>query len=393
MIKLNTTDNVNRYYIKPSLIDNETEDFIEIKSIEGLFDKTLTTQGLRSLYKKIVSTNLPILIENDLKFSIKIKDFIISIVKLNKEVEIFTENKTFLNEYNKIIASLTLKNKLIIIDTHNFYHRNYHALPEMYSENGVPTRLLKALSGLLKWIDTQGYTNIVFASESKTNLRKIYTKKILGEENAYKANRSETDTLLKQEIEICDNFLERIGYPVLRKEGYEADDVIASVANEFLKISENNVAHIFTGDKDLLQILEYDNCRIIDVKTKQLKDSSFINEKYGVEVWQFIDYQALIGDTSDNVSGIKGIGPAKAKQLLNEFGTLENILKNHDSIKGKSLQEKIINGKEDAILSKDLVYMRRELFENQIKFSDYSKKFFDINQIIKKELNKYQINY
>jgi len=394
MIKINTRNpDKETIVLKPGFKSETIENEFIFQCLEGLFDKRITNNGLRSLYRKLQHYNLPLYIEEDMTFGSKLRDFLIAIQKLEKQIEIFSINKEFLKELNYVISSQTKQNKILIIDTHNFYHRNFHALPEMYNKEGEPTRLLKALTTLFKWIDSQDYTNIVFASESEKNLRKIFTQKTLGSEQAYKGTRKEIDPLLKKEIGICDKFLKDINFEVLKSSGYEADDVIASVTKEFLTKDPLNEAHIFTGDKDLLQLLTFNNCKIIDVKTKQLLGPEYLEEKYEVMPEQFVDYQAIVGDTSDNVLGVPGIGKTGAKNLLQEFSSLENIIENIESIEKKNVQNKMKEGIQSALISKDLVIMRQYLFEDTIDFSYFSKKFYDINSIIKNYLNKFDIKY
>lgn len=348
----------------------------------GGFDSKISKAALRKIYVEMKS-GMPYFIPHDTKFGPELSGFADAIVNGAEEFVLITENISLLSEINKYLDMPV--NSVLVIDTHNFYHRNFHALPKMYSAEGIPTTLLKSLSGLIKWFHASKYTHIVFATESKNLLRVDYTKAKLGDEAAYKANRSETDPELKQQIKLCEEFLTAVGYKPLSIDGYEADDVIASLAATI-----QAPVHVLSADKDLCQLFEYENFRIIDTKTKDLLDESYLIEKFGVPATMFVDYQAIVGDTTDNVSGIPGIGKVGAVELLQEFSTLENIFANIENIKKKGMKEKVEAGAGDGLISKDLVFMRRDLLTD-INLNDYSKNLFT-QTAIKKYLSKYQIN-
>lgn len=348
----------------------------------GGFDNKISKDGLRKIFIEM-KNGMTYWFDSDVKFGPELKSFANAIVNSEQEFSIISENIDLLSAINYELELPV--NSVLVIDTHNFYHRNFHALPRMYSADGTPTTLLKSLSGLIKWFNVSKYSHIVFATESKNSLRVEYTKSKLGNEAAYKANRSETDPELKQQIKLCEAFLTDIGYKPLAVDGYEADDVIASIAATI-----KSPVHVLSADKDLCQLFEYENFRIIDTKTKELLDESYLIEKFLVPATMFVDYQAIVGDTTDNVSGIPGIGKVGAVELLEEFSTLENIFANIENIKKKGMREKVEAGAESGSISKDLVFMRRDLLTD-IDMKKYSKNLF-IQTAIKKHLSKFQIN-
>lgn len=348
----------------------------------GGFDSKISKAGLRKIYVEMKS-GVPYFIPADAKFGPELEGFAIAVANANEEFIFHTENISLLSEINKQLDIPV--DSVLVIDTHNFYHRNFHALPKMYSREGVPTTLLKLLSGLLKWFNSSKYSHIIFATESVNSFRVDYTQAKLGNEDAYKATRSPTDPELKQQIKLCEEFLTAVGYKPLTINGYEADDVIASLAATI-----EAPVHVLSADKDLCQLFEYENFRIIDTKTKDLLDESYLIEKFGVSATMFVDYQAIVGDTTDNVSGIPGIGKVGAVELLEEFSTLENIFANIENIKKKGMREKVEAGMESGLISKDLVFMRRDLLTD-FSLNDYSKNLFT-QTAIKKYLSQYQIN-
>ena len=174
----------------------------------------------------------------------------------------------------------------------------------------------------------------------------------------YKANRSETPADLLRQSELIRNGAHAMGMPVLCIPGVEADDVIATIAT-------NNCGHsggtrIITGDKDLMQLVSdctflYDGMKQHEVRYEQ------VFEKFGVKPSQVIDVQSLMGDSSDNVPGVPGIGPKKAAELISEFGSLDNLYANLDSVKNERIRNLLSDNKEKAYISKQLVTLKRDV--------------------------------
>lgn len=392
MLVLKTEEpNADLGYIKIGEKAIVEDNVITLAGVEGIIDRSITVAGLRALYKEARKTEMPIFIDKDLGFQGKLKECAEAFVSEPDKFTIYTRNNILLNALNNALNKNLKPEKILVVDSYNFYHKNFHALPRMYDSIGRPTTLLKALSNLLKYIISRDYTHVVFATESSTSFRIIKTKELYGD-NCYKAGRKETDPELKQQIKMCESFLTKIGYTPLSFEGYEADDTIASVVHEFQTRYPGVPVHCFTGDKDMLQLFTYLDFRIIEPKTKELLDSSHVMTKFGVPAEKFLDYQAIVGDTVDNVKGIPGVGKEGAKEYLEEFGSLENLIINVDQIKSKAKKEKILKGIDSALISKDLVTMRRHLLSDT-DLSIFGKKNFNIESIIKDLVKEYQINY
>jgi len=174
----------------------------------------------------------------------------------------------------------------------------------------------------------------------------------------YKANRSETPADLLIQSELIRIGTHAMGMPVLCIPGVEADDVIATIATNNCKAV--NATRIITGDKDLMQLVS--DCIFLydGMKQREIREPQVI-EKFGVQPSQVIDVQSLMGDTSDNVPGVKGIGPKTAADLISTFGTLDNLYENLDSVKNERIRNLLREHREDAYISKQLVTLKRDV--------------------------------
>ena len=174
----------------------------------------------------------------------------------------------------------------------------------------------------------------------------------------YKANRNETPADLITQSELIRIGLHAMGVPVLCIPGVEADDVIATIATQNCKKSDNT--RIITSDKDLMQLVS--DCVFLydGMKEKEIHEPEVL-EKFAVKPNQVIDVQSLMGDSSDNVPGIPGIGPKKAAELINEFGSLDNLYANLDSVKNERVRGLLRDNREMAFISKQLVTLKRDV--------------------------------
>lgn len=271
---------------------------------------------------------------------------------------------------------------LTIIDTFGFLFRSYFALPRLQNSQGFPTGLLTGFAKTIMQLH-RDYPNdyLIFAVDSKENLR----KKI---DPTYKANRQEAPENLKIQLEIALQWVEEMGVKSISIDGYEADDVIASL-NKYA--TEQGIkVRIISHDKDLYQLINqntllFDPIKKIEVKHEECK------EKYGVYPEQFIDYQSIVGDTADNVPGVKGIGAKGAAALLEEFGSLDNIYANLDKIKTERIRKLLEVSKSDAYKSKELVRLNDSLIKNLDLQSCLMPKICPLNNIIP-SLVKYDLN-
>ena len=247
--------------------------------------------------------------------------------------------------------------KLILIDANALVHRAFHALPPLTTRKGELTNAVYGFSSVLIRVINElkpDYMAAAFDLAAPT-FRHI-------EYEDYKAKRPKTPDELYAQIPRTKEVLNAFGIPVLEKEGFEADDIIGTMAKRYTN-KEIDIL-IITGDLDTLQLID-DNIRVYTPK-KGLSDTVIYGEKevenrYGLKVSQMIDYKALRGDPSDNIPGVKGIGEIGACALLKEFNTLENLYKNLDKIESKSTVEKLKTSKQMAFFSKRLATIYKKV--------------------------------
>ncbi|MEO1927280.1 MAG: DNA polymerase I [Nautiliaceae bacterium] len=262
---------------------------------------------------------------------------------------------------------------LTIIDTFGFLFRNFYALPPLKSKKGFPTGML---TGFLNFIASLGRDfetdYIVFTLDSKE--KETFRKEIFKD---YKANRPEAPQELKAQLPVAVELIKDMGFKMLEIPGYESDDIIASLAK--LAASKGIKVKIVSHDKDMYQLIDDDKIVIFDpIKKVEINEQKCM-EKFGVHPKDFTNFQALVGDSSDNIPGVKGIGVKTAAKLINKYHTLENIYAHIDEIKG-ALKKKLLEGKENAFLSRKLVTLKTDLFDN-INLEEF--KYPQINPILK----------
>ena len=257
---------------------------------------------------------------------------------------------------------------LTIIDTFGFLFRNFYALPPLKSKKGIPTGMITGFMNFIASLGRDFPTDyVVFTLDSKE--KETFRKEIFKD---YKANRPEAPEDLKIQLPIAIDLIKEMGFKMIEIPGYESDDIIASLAK---KASQNGIkVKIVSHDKDMYQLID-DNIVIFDpIKKKEIGVKECI-EKFGVHPKDFRDFQALVGDSSDNIPGVKGVGVKTAAKLINEYKTLEGIYENIDKIKG-ALQKKLIQDKQNAFLSRELVTLKTDLFENinleEFKYPEYN---------------------
>ncbi|CAA6803305.1 MAG: DNA polymerase I (EC, partial [uncultured Sulfurovum sp.] len=246
---------------------------------------------------------------------------------------------------------------LTIIDTFGFFFRSYFALPPLKNSDGFPTGLLTGFTNLIDSLHREHSTDyIVFALDSKgpTFRNEIYAD--------YKANRDAPPEDLVKQLPVAIDWISEMGFANLAKEGYEADDIIATLAKygkeQGLKV------RIVSHDKDLYQMIENGHVSMYDsVKRKEITEEECF-EKFGVYPKDFINFQAILGDSSDNVPGVKGIGKVGASKLINKYHTLENIYADIENAGTANIQKKLLESKENAFMSRDLVTMDQNVFKD-----------------------------
>lgn len=238
------------------------------------------------------------------------------------------------------------QNKILLLDSNSLMHRAYHALPNLKSSKGLYTGAIYGfLSILLRLIKEQKPTHIAAAFDlhGPTFRHEMFKD--------YKATRKPMDEELRQQVEPLKELITAMGIKIVSLQGYEGDDILGTLSKRF-----DDECIIVTGDRDSFQLVS-PTTKVFWTK-KGVSDIEVYDEERllqdGFTVSQFIDYKALRGDTSDNVPGIAGVGEKTAKQLLEKYGSLDEILAHAAEIPGK-LGQNVQNGKDIAILSKELV--------------------------------------
>ncbi len=245
--------------------------------------------------------------------------------------------------------------RLTIIDTFGFFFRSYYALPKLTNSKGFPTGLLTGFLNFILEIEKEHKSKyILFALDSKGETFRHEIDK------NYKANRPDAPEELKQQLPIAIKWIKKMGFATCEKSGYEADDIIASAIK--CAKGKNIQTRIITHDKDLYQLInDEDNVTIFSPAKKSDIDSDGCEEKFGIRPELVRDYLSLVGDTADNIPGVKGIGDKGANRLLKEFGTLESIYENIEKVANARSKKLLLEGKENAFLSKELTSLHYEL--------------------------------
>ncbi|CAA6805347.1 MAG: DNA polymerase I (EC [uncultured Campylobacterales bacterium] len=268
---------------------------------------------------------------------------------------------------------------LSIIDTFGFFFSSYHALPPLVSSSGHPTGLLTGfinfVSNLQSELDTD---SIVFALDSKTrNFR-------LDIDPNYKANRKPAPDELKVQLPIAIDFIKKMGFMTVEVDHLEADDIIYSLCQRY---EDEYKIKVVTYDKDLYQLINK-NIQIYNPRLRTLIDEQGCIEKFGVKPSQIRDYLSILGDASDNIPGVKGIGAKGAKKLLDDFGSFHSIYENLGLIPNKRTALLLQESKENAFMSYELVGLK----DTEIDIEDEDMAFpKDPVESIKDELDIYDI--
>ena len=239
--------------------------------------------------------------------------------------------------------------KLLVIDGNSILNRAFYGVKLLSNKNGLYTN---AIFGMINIINKQveavnpDYAAVAFDLKAPTFRHKMY--------DAYKAGRHAMPDELRVQFPYAKRVLKEMGFTVLEKEGYEADDILGTLAK---RAEERDIqAFVLTGDRDSLQLITDKTTVLLATNKDTLTmDRAAFFEKYGVESSQFVDVKALMGDSSDNIPGVAGVGEKTALKLISDFGSLDNIYANIPSDKiGKSVNVKLAENKEKAYLSQTL---------------------------------------
>lgn len=252
--------------------------------------------------------------------------------------------------------------QVILVDTFGFFFRSYYALPPLHNSKQFPTSLLTGFATLiLNLYKDYKDSCIIFTLEGGgSNRRKEFYKQ-------YKANRKEAPQDLLLQLPVAIKWLNKMGLPTLSLQGYEADDCIATLAT--LAKKDGFSVKIMSHDKDLYQLID-DDIELFDYAKKQTITQKECFSKFGVMPNDFIMYQSIVGDSSDNVPGIKGIGAKGAQNILTHFKSLESLYDaiNKDyahveTLLGKRTAGLIRDYKDEAFISRELVTLKKDLLQ------------------------------
>jgi DNA polymerase I len=272
-----------------------------------------------------------------------------------------------------------------VIDTFGFFFRSFYALPQhLKNKDGFPTGLLTGFTNFMSTLQKQHDSDyIIFAIDTKGN---TFRNEI---DPNYKANRTAPPEELTMQLPVAIEWIDKMGYKTLGQVGFEADDMIATVVKQ-AKDKGYNV-RVVSHDKDLYQLIDDGQVVVVDAIKRKSMDEEACFEKYGVTPKQFIDYQSILGDSADNVPGVKGIGKVGAEKLLVQYGDLDNIYANIDEIKPPGIQKKLRESQDQAYMSKQLVTLKPDVLD-EFDFEEYKMDVEHPFLNIYDELVKYEQN-
>jgi len=272
------------------------------------------------------------------------------------------------------------KKRLIIIDSNALLHRAFHALPPLTTKTGQPTGavygylliLFKAIKDL-----NANYIVACFDTKAPTFRHERFEE--------YKAHRPATPDGIISQIPLAKKVLEKFKIPVFAKEGFEADDLIATICTKVIS-NEDTEVYILSGDLDNLQLVN-DRTKVYTmgkgIKDSVLYDRERVLQRFGVEPKQMNDFKALTGDASDNVPGVPGIGGKTATEIIQKYGSIENLyseLATDTAVLKPKVKEALKLNKEKALLSKELVETIKDV-DIDFKIEDCEFKTFDIKEV------------
>ncbi|NFI03450.1 DNA polymerase I [Clostridium botulinum] len=286
--------------------------------------------------------------------------------------------------------------RLLILDSNSLMNRAFYALPPLTNDDGVNTNAIYGFTNMLfKMKDEINPDNIIatFDKKSPTFRHKEYSE--------YKAGRKKMPPELGEQFPIIKDLLKYMGIKTFEIDGFEADDIIGTIS----KFGEENDMEVYvvTGDKDALQLASEKTKVVITKKgvtETAIYDYKAFMDEFEITPTQFIDVKGLMGDKSDNIPGVPGVGEKTAFKLIKEYGTLEDVLKHIPEISGKKLKENLENNMEQAIFSKKLATIMREVpldinlsdIENADEVNLVELKKLSKNLKLKSVLSKYDLD-
>jgi len=242
--------------------------------------------------------------------------------------------------------------QVVLVDGSSYLFRAYHALPQLVSSKGQATGAIKGVISMIRKLIAEypdSHIAVVFDAKGKSFRNEIYKD--------YKANRPPMPDELRSQIEPIHNIIRLMGLPILVVDHVEADDVIGTLATQ--ATAKKMDVLVSTGDKDMAQLVT-PHVTLINTMTDTLMDGPGVEEKFGVRADQIIDYLALVGDTSDNIPGVPKCGPKTAVKWLQAFESLNGVMANAESVKGK-VGEYLRDSLEFLPMSYELATIKKDL--------------------------------
>ena len=245
------------------------------------------------------------------------------------------------------------KTPLVLVDGSSYLYRAFFGLPPLTSPTGEPTGAIYGVANMMKRLIADyapAHVAVVFDASGKTFRDEIFEE--------YKATREPMPDDLRAQVEPLNELVEALGFPLLKVSGVEADDVIGTLAKR--GVEEGMRVLISTGDKDMAQLVDGDQVTLVNTMSDTKLDREGVKEKFDVWPEQIVDYLALVGDSSDNIPGVPGVGPKTAAPLLAHFGTLEALYERLGEVPqvqvrgAKTLGPKLAEHKDSAFLSRRL---------------------------------------
>lgn len=282
----------------------------------------------------------------------------------------------------KLWESKKMKKRLVLIDGNSLLHRAYHAYPGLRTSTGELVNAVYGFTSIL--LNTLSYLRpshvvVTWDVKGKTFRHKEYPE--------YKAGRPPMDQELADQIDLTKEMVKRMNIPQFEKSGYEADDLIGTLSKQAVEKKERGVEVIIvTGDRDALQLIEGEKVKVCMPSRgknqnggQEVFDEKSVELKYGMKPEQMIDLKGLMGDPSDNIKGVRGVGQVTATKLIQAKGTIDRVYEELDDLPvSKRIKTLLEEGEEDARRSKMLVTIDRdvpiELKWKECRLSDYDKK-------------------
>ena len=273
--------------------------------------------------------------------------------------------------------------RVYLIDGYSLLYRAFYALPQsIATSSGLPTNALYGFTSMvLKLLDSEEEVGlgVVWDSGKPAFRMQLFP--------GYKAQRSSMPEELKVQLDHLDEILQAMNIPAIRAEGFEADDVLATLSR---RIPDGTELMIVTGDQDAMQLVN-GSVKVLRTTRGVSETKAYgrdeVIEEYGVTPEQIPDYKALTGDPSDNIPGVRGIGPKSAASLLREFGSVAGIYENLEAIPAKGTRKKLEEGRESAFMSLELARMR---FDAPVEFDAEALRFEGISPEIGEVVRRYE---